>query len=45
MRRVLWHVSRVRGQLDRRFFLSLLQMGIVAFVLIAALLITLIEKP
>lgn len=44
IRRVAWHVRRVGGQLDRRFFLTLAQ-GIVAFVLIAAVLITLIEKP
>ncbi len=43
VRRVLWHVQRMRGQLDRRFFLSLAQ-GIVGFVLIAAVLITLFEK-
>ncbi len=43
-RRVLWHVRRVSGQLDRRFFLGLLQ-GIAAFVLVAALLITLLERP
>ena len=43
-RRVLWHVNRMRGQLDRRFFLSLAQ-GIAGFVLIAAVLITLFEKP
>ena len=44
IRRVSWHVRRVAGQLDRRFFLSLAQ-GIVGFVLIAAILITLFEKP
>jgi voltage-gated potassium channel len=44
IRRVLWHVSRMRGQLDRRFFLSLGQ-GIVGIVLVAAMLITLFEKP
>jgi voltage-gated potassium channel len=43
MRRVLWHVQRMRGQLDRRFFVSLAQ-GIIGFVLAAALLITLFEK-
>ena len=32
------------GQLDRRFFLSLAQ-GIIGFVLVAAVLITLFEKP
>ena len=43
VRRVLWHVGRIRGQLDRRFFLSLAQ-GIIGFVLVAAVLITLVEK-
>jgi voltage-gated potassium channel len=43
VRRVLWHLQRMRGQLDRRFFLSLAQ-GIVGFVLIAAVLITMFEK-
>ncbi len=44
IRRVAWHVRRVGGQVDRRFFLTLAQ-GIVGVVLIAALLITLFEKP
>jgi voltage-gated potassium channel len=44
IRRVAWHIRRVGGQLDRRFFLALAQ-GIVGFVFIAAVLITLIEKP
>ena len=44
IRRLLWHVNRMRGQLDRRFFLSLAQ-GIAGFVLIAAVLITAFEKP
>jgi voltage-gated potassium channel len=44
VRRVAWHVRRVSGQLDRRFFFSLAQ-GIVAFVATAALLVTLIEGP
>jgi voltage-gated potassium channel len=43
IRRVTWHIRRVAGQLDRRFFLTLAE-GIVAFVLIAAILITLFEK-
>ena len=43
IRRVAWHVRRVGGQLDRRFFLTLAQ-GIVGFVLVAAILITLVEK-
>ena len=42
--RVAWHIRRVAGQLDRRFFLTLAE-GIVGFVFIAAVLITLIEKP
>jgi voltage-gated potassium channel len=43
IRRVAWHLRRVSGQLDRRFFLSLGE-GIVIVVLIAALLITLFER-
>jgi len=43
VRRVVWHVKRMVGQLDRRFFLSLAQ-GIIGFVLAAAVLITLFEK-
>ncbi len=43
VRRVVWHVRRMSGQVDRRFFLGLLQ-GIAAFVFVAALLITLLEK-
>ncbi|HEX2469906.1 MAG TPA: potassium channel protein [Candidatus Limnocylindrales bacterium] len=43
LRRLLWHLGRMRGQLDRRFFLSLAQ-GIIGFVLAAAILITLFEK-
>ena len=44
MRRVLWHTKRITGALDRRFFLSLAE-GAAIFVGIAALLVTLIEKP
>jgi voltage-gated potassium channel len=44
VRRVVWHINRMRGQLDRRFFTSLAQ-GIASFVLVAAVLITLFEKP
>src|SRR5215212_156447 len=44
IRRVAWHIRRIGGQVDRRFFLTLVQ-GIVAFVAIAAVLITLFEKP
>jgi voltage-gated potassium channel len=44
IRRVAWHVRRVAGQLDRRFFLTLAE-GIVGFVLVAAIFITLFEKP
>lgn len=43
IRRVTWHLRRVAGQLDRRFFLSLAE-GIIGFVFIAAVLITLFEK-
>ncbi len=44
IRRVAWHLRRVSGQLDRRFFITLSE-GILAFVAIAAILITLLEKP
>ena len=44
IRRVGWHLDRVRGSVDRRFFA---QLGIGAFtlVLIAAAVITVVEKP
>ena len=44
LRRVAWHLRRVAGQLDRRFFISLTE-GIVIVVVIAAILITVLEKP
>jgi voltage-gated potassium channel len=44
VRRVLWHVRRMGGQLDRRFVLVLAE-GIVAVVTIAAIAITALEKP
>jgi voltage-gated potassium channel len=44
MRRVVWHTRRIAGAIDRRFFLSLAE-GATIFVAIAALLVTLIEKP
>jgi voltage-gated potassium channel len=43
VRRVAWHIRRVGGKLDRRFFLSLVQ-GIVGIVLLAAIAITALEK-
>ena len=43
IRRVAWHIRRVGGQLDRRFFITLVE-GILAVVAIAAVLITLLEK-
>jgi voltage-gated potassium channel len=43
IRRVAWHIRRVGGQLDRRFFITLAE-GILAVVAIAAVLITLLEK-
>ena len=43
IRRVAWHIRRVAGQLDRRFFLTLAE-GILVFVAIAAVLITIFEK-
>jgi voltage-gated potassium channel len=44
IRRVAWHMRRVGGQLERRFFLTLIQ-GIAAIIVVAALLVTLTEKP
>ena len=44
IRRVGWHLSRVRGAVDRRFFIQLLG-GAFVLVLIAATIITLVEKP
>jgi len=44
IRRVGWHLQRVRGSVDRRFFAQLL-LGALILVLIAAGLITLVEKP
>ncbi len=43
IRRVVWHMRRMGGQLDRRFFVSLGE-GILITVGIAAVLITLLEK-
>jgi voltage-gated potassium channel len=43
LRRLAWHARRIRGQLDRRLFLAMAE-GILAFVAIAAILVTLIEK-
>ncbi len=44
LRRVGWHLGRVRGSVDRRFFGQLLGSAFV-LVLIAAALITVVEKP
>jgi voltage-gated potassium channel len=44
IRRVRFYARRVSSQLDRRFFVSLVE-GILVIVAIAAVLITLIEKP
>ncbi|HET8785552.1 MAG TPA: NAD-binding protein [Candidatus Limnocylindrales bacterium] len=43
LRRLAWYGRRVAGQIDRRFFASL-AIGALAFVLAAAILITLLEK-
>jgi voltage-gated potassium channel len=43
IRRVAWHIKRVGGQLDRRFFISLGE-GILLVVFIAAVLITVLDK-
>jgi voltage-gated potassium channel len=44
IRRVAWYAKRARKQLDRRFFTSLLA-GILVVVGIAAMLVTVLEKP
>jgi voltage-gated potassium channel len=44
VRRVAWHMSRVRRGLDRRFFIALAT-GLFVVVLVAALAITVLEKP
>ena len=44
IRRLSWYTRRAQKSLDRRFFISLC-VGIVVFVGIAALLVTLLEKP
>jgi voltage-gated potassium channel len=44
IRRVGWHLSRVRSSIDRRFF-ALLLIGAFTVVLIVASLITIVEKP
>ena len=44
IRRVGWHLSRVRGAVDRRFIAQLLGAAFV-LVLIAAAIITVVEKP
>lgn len=43
-RRLAWHARRMTGQLDRRFFVNLIE-GALGIVAIAALLVTLLEKP
>jgi voltage-gated potassium channel len=43
LRRIAWHGRRIANQLDRRFFLALLE-GAAFFVLLAALAVTLLEK-
>jgi voltage-gated potassium channel len=44
LRRIAWHGRRIAGQIDRRFFLALLE-GVAVFVFAAAILVTLLEKP
>ena len=44
LRRILWHIRRTAGTIDRRFFVALFE-GAFVFVAVAALLVTLIEKP
>lgn len=43
LRRIAWHARRIGGRMDRRFFLPLVE-GIVAIVLLAAILITALER-
>ena len=44
IRRVAWHIRRIGGQFDRRLVLTLLE-GTLAFVLLIAVAVTLLEKP
>ncbi len=44
IRRIRFYAGRATGQLDRRFFVTLIE-GILVIVAIAAVLITLLEKP
>jgi len=44
VRRIVWHIRRIGGQLDRRFFIALAE-GILVIVAIGAVLITALEKP
>ncbi len=44
LRRLAFHVNRLTGNVDRSFFLRLFA-GLLGFVLVAALLVTLIEGP
>jgi voltage-gated potassium channel len=44
IRRIAFHARRIAGGMDRRFFLALIE-GAAFFVVVAALLVTLIEKP
>ena len=44
IRRIGWHVARIRGAVDRRFFGQLLGAALI-LVLIAATIITIVEKP
>ena len=44
IRRLAWYGRRARKSMDRRFFLSL-GTGIIVFVGLAALAVTLLEKP
>jgi voltage-gated potassium channel len=43
IRRVAWHIRRIGGKVDRRFFLTLVQ-GILGIVVLAAIAITALEK-
>ena len=44
MRRLGWHIRRIGGQVDRRLVLTLIE-GTLAFVLLVAAAVTILEKP
>ena len=44
LRRLAYHARRISGSVDRHFFVSLAS-GLIGFVAVAALAVTLLEKP